>query len=89
MTFLLKAAEVMHSNPDNPAAIKHFEDLKKEWSDQMKKMQTMLKKSFPPLAYVTAFGTISLTILHVHTQSEPLDFLYHVSCAKLCVSYYC
>ena len=76
MTFLLKAAEVMHSNPDNPAAIKHFEDLKKEWSDQMKKMQTMLKKSFPPLAYVTAFGTISLTIPHVYTHSEIFDPLF-------------
>ncbi|XP_045177288.1 vinculin-like isoform X5 [Mercenaria mercenaria] len=48
------AARIVFSNPDNQAAVEHFELLKKQWSDNMERMRNLVDEAVDSTALIKA-----------------------------------
>ena len=57
---VINAARVVFANPDNTAAIEHFDLLKKQWSDNMDKLRGLMDEAVDSRALINAQGTLEL-----------------------------
>ena len=46
----------MFNNPDNQAAVEHFELLKKQWSDNMERLRGLVDEAVDTTALIKAEG---------------------------------
>ena len=70
---LVKAARIVLSNPDNQAALEHFDLLKKQWLDNMEKLRGLVDESCDTVAFIRATG-------EMYTRVIPTT-KYHVTVA--------
>lgn len=56
------AARIVFSNPDNQAAVEHFELLKKQWSDNMERMRNLVDEAVDSTALIKAEGMCLLFV---------------------------
>ena len=50
------AARIVFNNPDNQAAVEHFELLKKQWSDNMERLRGLVDEAVDTTALIKAEG---------------------------------
>ena len=50
------AARIVFSNPDNQAAVEHFELLKKQWNDNMERLRGLVDEAVDSTALIKAEG---------------------------------
>lgn len=53
---VVTAARLVLNNPGHQAAAEHFNLLKQQWSDNMKKLNTLVDGSFDTRAFMLASG---------------------------------
>ena len=53
---VVKAGRIVLSNPDNPAAVEHFDLLKKQWLDNMEKLRGLVDEATDTVAFIKACG---------------------------------
>ncbi|XP_060566169.1 vinculin-like isoform X7 [Ruditapes philippinarum] len=51
---VMTAAKIVFNNPDNQAAVEHFELLKKQWSDNMERMRNLVDEAVDSTALIKA-----------------------------------
>ena len=54
---IVNAARVLFTNPNNQAAIEHFELLKKQWTDNMERLRGLVDEAVDTAAFIRAEGT--------------------------------
>ena len=54
------AARIVFNNPDNQAAIEHFDLLKKQWSDNMERLRGLVDEAMDSTALIKAEGRVKL-----------------------------
>lgn len=52
----MTAARIVFNNPDNQAAVEHFELLKKQWSDNMERLRNLVDEAVDSTALIKAEG---------------------------------
>ena len=57
---VINAARVVFANPDNVAAVEHFDLLKKQWSDNMDKLRGLMDEAVDSRALINAQGTVDV-----------------------------
>ena len=55
---VVKAGRIVLSNPDNPAAVEHFDLLKKQWLDNMEKLRGFVDEATDTVAFIKACGKL-------------------------------
>ena len=54
---IVNAARVLFTNPNNQAAVEHFELLKKQWTDNMERLRGLVDEAVDTAAFIRAEGT--------------------------------
>ena len=57
---VVKAARIVLTNPDNTAAVEHFDLLKKQWLDNMEKLRAYVDEATDTVAFIKACGACSV-----------------------------
>ena len=53
---MVKAARIVLDNPDNQAAMEHFDLLKRQWLDNMEKLRGFVDEATDTVAFIKACG---------------------------------
>lgn len=53
---IVNAARVLFSNPNNQAAVEHFELLKKQWVDNMERLRGLVDEAVDTVSLIKAEG---------------------------------
>ena len=56
---MVNAARVLFSNPDNQAAQEHFDLLKKQWTDNMDRLRSLVDEAVDSAALIRAEGQLT------------------------------
>ena len=54
---IVNAARVLFANPNHPAALEHFELLKKQWTDGMERLRGLVDEAVDTAAFIKAEGS--------------------------------
>lgn len=60
---MIYAARIVFLNPSNQAAVEHYDLLKKQWSENMDKVRSMVDEALDSEALIRAQGKISHLLL--------------------------
>jgi vinculin len=60
---VVTAARIVFSNPDNQAAVEHFELLKKQWSDNMERLRNLVDEAVDTSALIKAQGRFLVNLI--------------------------
>ena len=53
---VIKAARIVLQNPDNQAAVAHFDLLKEQWTDNMEKLRGLVDEATDTVGFIKACG---------------------------------
>ena len=79
----------MFNNPDNQAAVEHFELLKKQWSDNMERLRGLVDEAVDTTALINAEGKgfhcrlcqdVRVSLSHVHMVEWHFTLGFFVLC---------
>ena len=66
---VIKAAKIVLQNPANQAAVEHFDLLKKQWSENMEKLRSLVDEATDTVAFIKACGQYMSNKFHTISRT--------------------